>query len=290
MPISSSSSSGLSSGQLAAFRVLAQVMNFTQASKKLGLTQSALSQRILNLESELGTTLFIRDPAGTRLTEAAHDLLRYCQTKDALEAEVLNRLQGGRHAENLAGTIRIAGFSSVMGSVILPRLSKLVIQNPGLKLNFLTRELQELPELLKNGATDFIITDQASERSEIESFELGKEQNVLVERKDYRGPDVYLDHDEDDQTTFRYLKLAAIKAKSIQRLYLDDVHGILNGVRLGLGRAVLPLHLIQEEKQLHVLHPEKVLKSPYYLSYYRQPFYSKLHQGVVSALVVSQRG
>lgn len=272
------------SAQLEAFRVLAQTRNFTQASKKLGLTQSALSQRILNLEAELETTLFIRAPSGARLTEAAHELLRYCQTKDALESEVLNRLQSKKRGDRLAGTIRVGGFSSVMGSVILARLSPLVIQNPDLKLNFLTRELQELPELLKSGASDFIITDHASERNEIESFQIGEEFNVLVERKGYRGPEIYLDHDEDDQMTLKYLKLAGLKKSSLQRLFLDDVHGVLSGVRLGLGRAVLPLHLIQDEKQLHVLYREKVLKSQFFLSFYRQPFYSKLHQAVTACL------
>jgi len=49
---------------------------------------------------------------------------------------------------------------------------------------------------------------------------------------------------------------------------------------LGLGRAVLPKHLIQKEKDFKIIRPEIVLKVQLYLLYYKQPYYSKLHQQV----------
>ncbi len=78
-----------SSSHLEAFFAVSQTLNFTQAASKLHITQSALSQRILNFEKELGLTLFIRDRAGLRLTETANKIVRYCQQKNNLEIEVL---------------------------------------------------------------------------------------------------------------------------------------------------------------------------------------------------------
>ncbi|MFM8314231.1 MAG: LysR family transcriptional regulator, partial [Deltaproteobacteria bacterium] len=69
----------ISSSQLDAFFACSQTGNFTKAAKLLHLTQSALSQRILNLEGELQTTLFIRERNGIRLTSAGRELVQYCR-------------------------------------------------------------------------------------------------------------------------------------------------------------------------------------------------------------------
>jgi DNA-binding transcriptional LysR family regulator len=60
---------GLQTAQLEAFEEVAKLRNFSKAAKALHITQSALSQRIINLESELEVALFIRDPSGLRLTD-----------------------------------------------------------------------------------------------------------------------------------------------------------------------------------------------------------------------------
>jgi len=76
---------GLSSSHLEAFAAVAQAGGFSKAAKILHLTQSALSQRIMNLEDDLAITLFIRDPSGLRLTPAGDELLRYWQMHHGLE-------------------------------------------------------------------------------------------------------------------------------------------------------------------------------------------------------------
>ncbi len=273
----------LSSIQLEAFLALAQTRNFTKAAEKIHVTQSALSQRILNLEGELATTLFIRDRAGVQLTEVATELLRYCQMKEKLEADFLSRLQAQTQNE-LTGVVRISGFSSVMNSVVLASLADLFSDNARLGLESSTREMNELPDLLKKGVTDFIVLDHKLDREELVAVDLGEERNVLVEKKGYKGGDVFLDHDENDLTTLRYLKLAKRKSARIERRYLDDIHGLLEGVKLGLGRAVVPMHLIRKADGIRVIDPEVILKIPVILHYYQQPYYSKLHQSVTQAL------
>lgn len=278
----------LSSSQLEAFYALAQTRNFTRAAERLRVTQSALSQRILNLESELETTLFIRDRAGILLTEPAQELLRYCQSKNALEGEFLSHLRAGKKGA-LAGWLRIAGFSSVMPSVILPALAPLLAENPDVRILVLVREIRDLPGLLQRGEADFIILDRAIEREDLVSHELGSERNVLVEKRGYSGPEIYLDHDEEDEVTLRYLKLARKRAGKIERRYLDDVHGILAGTRLGLGRAVVPLHLVRNDRELRVVDGATVLSAPIYLHYHAQPYYSRLHLAVSENLIRSCR-
>ncbi len=271
----------LSSNQLEAFYAVAQTASFTRAAEKLNVTQSALSQRILNLEDELGTTLFIRDRAGLRLTEVAENLLRFCRTKNDLESDFLSGL---KLKDQISGIIRIAGFSSVMRSVALPALAPLLKKYSHIQIQMLTREIHELLPLLKSGEVDFIITDSNDSREELETAFLGTEVNVLVESKDYDGPEIYLDHDERDQATTGYLKAAKAKMQ-IQRRYLDDVYGLIDGAKLGLGRAVLPRHLIKHDKDLRIVNPKQTIDTRVYLHHFKQPYYSKLHQLVQSELV-----
>ncbi len=272
---------GLSSLQLDAFHALAQTGSFTRAAARLHISQPAFSQRILNLEQELGTAVFVREKKGVRLTAAGGALLRYCQTREALEAEFLGQLNPdlpGKHT----GTLRVAGFSSVNRSVILPALAG-ILREHEVTLHLLTRELTELPRLLRSGEADFVILDRAIDAPNVRSVPLGNEEYVLVEGRAYRGDPIYLDHDEDDLTTHRYLQ-AARKPTSGRRQYLDDIYGLLDAVREGLGRAVLPRHLTRSERGLRILNQSVVLQSPVVLNFHEQPFYSNLHKAIVSTL------
>jgi DNA-binding transcriptional LysR family regulator len=147
----------------------------------------------------------------------------------------------------------------------------------------ITDELSSLFSILKRGEIDYLISTENLDRDELVQVQLGVEQNVLVQKKGYAGPDLFLDHDEEDQMTVHYLKKAKKKG-DVERHYLDDAYGILEGVRLGFGRAVLPVHLVQNEKSLEILDPHIVLEVPVFLYFYSQPFYSRLHKETVKTL------
>ncbi|MBZ5875938.1 MULTISPECIES: LysR family transcriptional regulator [Chromohalobacter] len=53
-----------------AFEAAARTLSFTQAGRELGVTQSAVSQRIRLLEDRLGQALFVRHPRSLSLTPA----------------------------------------------------------------------------------------------------------------------------------------------------------------------------------------------------------------------------
>lgn len=274
----------ISSNHLRAFFELAQERNFTRAAEQLAITQSAFSTRILNLERDLETRLFIREKANVRLTEAGEKLLRYCEKLKRLEDETLGEISTSQKGE-LVGTVRIGGFSSVLRSALLPSLAELMRCNPKLSLSMLSVELKELLGLMKTSKVDFVLSTVDPKISAIRAELLGYETNVLVESKKYGFNGIYLDHDADDQTTHSYFQLRPeLEAKSLRRRYLDDVYGLIDGVKLGYGRAVLPLHLIRNEKDLKVLYPRTQLKIPIYLLYYENPYYTTLEKAVIEAL------
>ena len=273
----------LSSSQLEAFSEVAKTKSFSLAAKNLHITQSALSQRVLNLESELSTGLIIRDPAGLRLTPAGEELLRYCITKDSLEREFLSKLSVNQ--KELRGILRIAGTSSVMRSVVMPSLQDFIGKNPHIHIECYSRELRDLPGMLSSGEADMIVTSAPSPRHDVVAHALGHEENMLVESITANGrQNIYLDHDSDDTTTLEFCKMNAIKIDAIQRNYLDEVYSILDAVRFGWGRAVLAKHLIKGVADIRICKGFKALKTPVYLQYFRQPYYAQLHSRAVDCL------
>lgn len=273
----------LSSSQLEAFSEVVRTGNFSQAASNLHITQSALSQRVLNLESELGTTLLIREPSGLKLTAAGEELLRYSHVKESLEREVLGRLAS--NGRSLSGRLRIAGFSSIMRSIALPAITDLVVGHPALSVELVNRELRDLYPALSRGETDLIITTIAPVKEDLEYQLLGYEENVLVQAKKTKAREnVYLDHDVEDRTTLDFLKQNGKDRNQINRHFVDEVYSIIDAVKLGWGRAVLPKHMVEGDAALQILKGLRPLKVPVMLQFFRMPYYSQLHQSIVKAI------
>lgn len=272
----------INSAQLEAFFAVAKLLNFTKAASLLGVTQSALSQRIAKLEEELDTSLFIRDRSSIRLTEAGEQVLRYCQLHESNESELLMKLKGSK--DDLAGVLRMGGFSSVTRSLLLPALKKIMAQNPRLSIQLITEEISELRSLLNSSRVDYILTNRKSESPDIESIFLGYEDNVLVKLKASPDTDVYLDHDESNPTTSGYFSQNKISFRPSKFRYLGDVYGMIEGVRNGFGMAVLPLHLIEKESQFVIQDLKRVLRVPVYLQFFAQPYYRRLHSVLLQDL------
>jgi DNA-binding transcriptional LysR family regulator len=273
----------LNSAQLEAFYTVAKLLNFTRAAEALHVTQSALSQRIAKLEEDLETTLFIRDRTFVRLTEAGEQVLRFCQLNDSAESELLTRLKSSK--SDFAGVLRVCGFSSVNRSLVIPALKKIMGKNPRLSIKLMTREIQDLEDLLKRSEVDYIITDKKSNSSDIESVFLGYEDNVLVQSKKLSEENnIYLDHDENDLTTKNYFSQHKVSFRPSNKRYLDDIYSLIDGVKNGYGKAVLPLHLIENEKEIEILDRKKTLAVPIFLQFYLQPYYRGIHAAFLEEL------
>lgn len=275
----------LSSLHLDAFHAVARTRSFSRAAKELHLTQSALTQRIQNLEDELGLTLLVRGPRGATPTPAGERLLRYCQARVALEDEVRAELVGERKA-GFGGTIRLAGYSTVLRPVVIPALAGLLRANRRVQPAFVALELRELEGALLRGEVDYIVIDRPLPRSDVETVLLGEEENVLVESAEHETPDeLFLDHDPEDMTTFEFLGEQERRFPGdVRRAFFDDIFGILDGVAQGLGRAVVPRHLAVRDARVKIVKGLRPVRTPVHLQFLRQPFYTKLHERVVEEL------
>lgn len=275
----------ISSLQLEAFFETAKFRSFSRAADSLGLTQSALSQRVSKLEAELELGLFIRDPAGPILTAAGETLLRHCQVSSSLEQEVLGQLKSS--ADEFRGSIRIAGFSSTLRSVIIPSLADFLRLHPQVQCDFQSHEVNKLARVLRNAEADYIVLDYPLQKKGIIEIPLGREEYVVIESVKHQVPEgVYLDHSPEDAATeiFFQSQIQSLFPKNFTRSFLGDVYGILAGTELGLGRSVMSKHLLKGNAKVRIVKGYKPYHRNISLSYFEQPYYSRLHYEVVRQL------
>ena len=99
---------------------VAREQSFTKAAGKLGVSQSALSQTIRQIEARVGVRLLTRTTRSVSLTEAGERLVRTVAPRfEEIEAE-LAALSEFR--EKPAGTVRITAGDHAIKSVLWPKL------------------------------------------------------------------------------------------------------------------------------------------------------------------------
>jgi DNA-binding transcriptional LysR family regulator len=117
---------------LLAFVAVGRERSFTRAAAKLGVSQSALSHTIRELEARLGVRLLTRTTRSVSPTEAGERLLQSVAPRfEEIEAELaaIRELR-----EKPAGTIRITATEYAADAILLPKLAKLLPQYPDIKV------------------------------------------------------------------------------------------------------------------------------------------------------------
>jgi DNA-binding transcriptional LysR family regulator len=96
--------------QLKYFVSVAQTLNFSEAARRSGLTQPAISHRIGELEKFLGSQLFIRDKRSVALTQAGHKFLPYAV--EMIEIAEKAAFQVRQMEEGKKGHVSIAALTT----------------------------------------------------------------------------------------------------------------------------------------------------------------------------------
>src|SRR5438876_3515170 len=117
---------------LLVFSAVARERSFTKAAAKLGVSQSAISRTIRELETRLGVRLLARTTRSVSPTEAGERLLQTVAPRlEEIEAELAAVSELG---DKPAGTIRITTTDHAADTVLWPRLAKLLPEYPDLKV------------------------------------------------------------------------------------------------------------------------------------------------------------
>lgn len=136
------------------FLEVAKEMNFTNAAKKLCVSQQSLSNHINRLEEEFGVKLFERMPK-LKLTYAGNSAMRMAKEIVNLESQFVTQLSDISDQKKGSLSIGISHMRSlVFLPEVLPRFSELY---PEIEVNLHIDVTKKLAEKLVDGDLDLVV-------------------------------------------------------------------------------------------------------------------------------------
>jgi LysR family transcriptional regulator (chromosome initiation inhibitor) len=234
---------------LIAFMAVVERKTVQDAARKIGLSQTGVTQRIRALENELQSTLFIRSRTGMKLTTEGESLHRYCMSAVELEGQLL--LQSS--VEEIKMTI--SGPSSLMRSRVIPNVSLILKKYPFLRIQFDLMDQQSAVYKLKSGSSNIVLVRNSFVALEMDSKILKPERYVLMGPADWKKRSVkeilenesIIDFDENDTYTFDYLeKYNLSKHTNSSRHFVNNTDALASMISLGAGYSVLAEDLAGE--------------------------------------------
>ena len=232
---------------LETFLAVVQNGSLAEASRRLGITPAAVSQRIQTLEDELGVPLLARVGRRVKATEAGQAIL---EKSRQILGEV-RQLKGMAHNDEPVGELRLGAISTALTGLLPAALRKVFDTVPGVDVFLLPGTSAELYQSLTDEKIDAAILVKPP-------FSIPKTLDWTLIRSE---PFVLLAPlDCADQTVDRLLKerpfirydrnnwggrladsyLQTLKARPREWLELDSLEAISVMVEAGLGISVMP--------------------------------------------------
>ena len=257
------------------FYHVAVTLSFSEASKQLFISQSAVSQSIKVLEKKLNQTLFIRSTKKVQLTPEGEILLKHIEPamnlikrgeNQLLEANTLN-----------GGQLRIGASDTICRYYLIPFLNQFHKDYPNVHIKVNNQTSIECAHLLENGQADFIITNYPNsglsntqnirglrEFSDVfvanqHYFPLKGKQIRLQELQEY--PILMLDR-KSTTSEFLHSMFQKHQLDLVPEIELSSNDLLIDLARIGLGIAFVPDFCIpDDDKDLYVLDLEEKLPS-----------------------------
>jgi LysR family glycine cleavage system transcriptional activator len=240
-----------STALLAAFEAAARTGSMTLAARELSLTQSAVSRQVKLLEEQLEVELFARERQTIRLTVAGEAYAR--EIRDALRR--ISTASFNLRANPRGGTLNLAILPTFGTRWLAPRLPKFLALNPGVTVNLATRlsyfdfRTDALDAAIHFGARDWPGAEMVLLRSEEVipacSPELRKQHEFRVP-EDLRATTL-LSISTRPKAWDQWFLAQGVQGGSGQTMYFDQFATVAQAAMVGVGIALLPTFLIEDE-------------------------------------------
>jgi DNA-binding transcriptional LysR family regulator len=236
--------------RLRVFRAVAHHLNFRIAAEELLLTQSAVTQQIKTLESEMDVPLFDRAGGRVSLTPAGAVLLPFADRLAALAAEAREAVAAANGAS--AGRLAL-GASQTIGQYLLPKLiAGFLQQNPKVDISVIGGNTQTILEALVEHRVQLCLIEGPAMRRDVHVEPFMEDHMVCVVPSGHEWADQDIDVKELQQATLvtrelgsgsrriveQAMEKAGLEVKKLRLLMtFDSTEGLLSAVEAGLGVA-----------------------------------------------------
>ena len=253
------------------FYHVATTLSFSEASRQLYISQSAVSQSVKTLEKKLGTPLFVRSTKNVQLTPEGETLLRHIEPAIQLIRQGENNiLEAGSLGD---GQLRIGATDTICRHLLIPYLNRYHKAYPKVHIRIINQTSLKCVDLLESGQVDLIVTNYPNSRlsshtklqtvlefrdifvANPDYFTMGKTPLSLENLLDY--PILML---AAKSTTSEYLHqvFAAQGLKLLPEVELNSNDLLIDLAEIGLGIACIPDYMLRNRPGLEPVH----LKTP----------------------------
>lgn len=168
--------------QLETFMTVVDQGGFTAASRRLGLSQPAVSRAVAALEKELGLPLLVRRREGLSLTEAGSIALTHA--REAARHLTLMRTEVAGLTGDIKGTLSLASLPTATGTLVAPQLRTFAQRYPAVTIRLLEGSENEIRDWLDQGAAEAGVVSLPVKGLEVAV--LGEQEMVAVVPTDSR--------------------------------------------------------------------------------------------------------
>jgi LysR family transcriptional regulator, hydrogen peroxide-inducible genes activator len=168
--------------QLKALQAIADTGNFGEAADLLGVTQSALSHQVRQLEEELGETLLVRARPRTYASPAGRVVLESAARIMAELASLEQRFAQARHGP-VVGTLRIAATAMSFTYLLGDLCEAFRRQYPQIELVFTAAEsAEQAVRRVLSGASDIAFGPLSGQHDSLNEVKLASAEHAFIVR------------------------------------------------------------------------------------------------------------
>ncbi|MBE6971318.1 MAG: LysR family transcriptional regulator [Ruminococcaceae bacterium] len=255
------------------FKEVAEAGNITAAAQALFISQSAVSQSIKQLESELHTRLFARNSRGVTLTGEGRMLYEYVRSAMGLLETGEAKLSQTRELQ--MGQLTIGASDTVTGQFLLPYLDSFHRQYPAINIQIVSGRSHKVLGMLQSGKVDIAFASTPQESASLELHSCFATHSVFVAAANYPCD---FEHIYTLQEIADF-PLILLERKASSRLYLEKffLHNglhlhpeielgarslLVDLARIGFGVAGVTREFVQQELESGVL---RELKTSFFI-------------------------
>lgn len=169
--------------QLKVFVAVAHAGSFSRAGEQIGLSQSAVSHSVKELENEIGVKLLDRTTREVVLTDAGQQLAaRLERLLEELTSTLLDTRSVGHQ---LSGTVRVAASQTISAHLMPQSIAAAALKYPAIRFVLHDRPQQWVLQSIRQGEVDFGMVIDPIQASDLDCEAVLSEPFLLLCRNDH---------------------------------------------------------------------------------------------------------
>ena len=247
------------------FYHVATTLSFSEASRQLYISQSAVSQSVKTLEKKLGTPLFIRSTKSVQLTPEGETLLRHIEPAIQLIRQgEINLMEAGSLG---GGQLRIGATDTICRYLLIPYLNQYHKLYPKVHIRIINQTSLKCVDLLESGQVDLIVTNYPNSRmGNREQLQVISEfhdvftasrshypqlENRRVSLKEIQNYPILMLDRHSTTNEFLHQMFRREQLELIPEIELDSNDVLLDLASIGLGLAFVPEYCLTDHNKLY---------------------------------------